>query len=272
MKRHRILRYYLFGVVFLAGCGTIQTIPIAYTPEVSRRTAGQHDYDAAVKAIAAVMIEDLNLPRLDSVLTVYPHVGVYEMGLRMELDDRPNAADRSVSFAIASCGKRKVLADGRRLAALSWTNRVRSLAHEVMHLEEFALADWSCKTPHYWIMEGFAEWGASTIVDKLGLQTFAISVEASRRTSGEEQPQLARLDSESGWMTAEQVAGRSAVYSKSFFAVDFLIARKGLAAVADYFARFKDSDARAEHFAAAFGEDVKTFEAEFEAHLKKLSL
>lgn len=272
MKLRRIQQYYFLGIVILAGCGTVHTIPITYTPEVSRRAAGQHDYDAAVKAIAAVMVEDLNLPRLDSVLTVYPHVGVYEMGLRMELDDRPNAAERSVSFAVASCGKRKVLADGRRLAALPWANRVRSLAHEMLHLAEFALADWSCKTPHYWIMEGFAEWGAATIVDRLGLENFTIAVEASRRVARAEPPRLARLDSERGWTAAEQAVGRSAVYSESFLAVDFLIARKGLAAMTDYFARFKDSDARGDHFAAAFGEDMETFETEFSAHLKKAFL
>src|SRR5438045_2286923 len=170
--RPSLLRYGLTGIVCLTGCATVRTIPIAYAPEVSRQSAGQHDYETAVKAIAAVMVEDLSLPRLDSVLIVYPHIGVYEMGLRMELDDRPNAADRSVSFAIASCGRRKVLADGARLAALSWANRVRALAHEVLHLAEFALADWSCNTPHYWLMEGFAEWGAWTVMDRLGLENF----------------------------------------------------------------------------------------------------
>jgi hypothetical protein len=273
MKRQRLLCA-LAGFVVLAGCGTIRTIPIGYTPEASRRSAGEHDYDTAVRAIAAVMVEDLRLPRLDSVLTVYPHVGAYEMGLRMELDDRPNAADRSVSFAVASCGRRKVLADGQRLAALSWTNRVRTLAHEMMHLAEFALAEWGCNTPHYWLMEGFAEWGALTIVDRLGLGNFSIPIDASRKAMGAqnvEMPALSRLESERGWTAAEQSAGRGAVYSKSVLAVDFLIARKGLDAIADYFARFKESPARGDHFAAAFGEDPQTFAAEFEAHLQKPS-
>lgn len=271
MKRH-LLRWALAGFVALAGCGTISTVPIVYTPGVSRRSAGEHNYDAAVKAISAVMVEDLRLPRLDSVLTVYPHVGTYEMGLRMELDDRPNAADRSVSFAVASCSRRKVLADGRRLAALSWTDRVRTLAHEMTHLAEFALAEWGCNTPHYWLMEGFAEWGALTIVDRLDLGNFANAIEASRRAldgGNAQMPLLTGLDSERGWTAAEQSAGRGAVYSKSVLAVDFLIARKGLAAMTDYFARFKDSAARGDHFAAAFGEDAQTFANEFEAQLKK---
>ena len=274
MKRRSVLEYSVVGVAFLAGCGTIRTIPIVYTPEVSRQAVGQHDYDAAVKAITAVMIEDLSLPPLDSVLTVYPHVGSYEMGLRMELDDRPNAGERSVAFAIASCGRRKVLADGQRLAKLSWSNRVRALAHEVVHLAEFALADWSCKTPHYWLMEGFAEWGALTIVDRLGLENFTAAVESLRRTArgehGAELPRLDTLDTEAGWTAAEQSVDRKVVYAESFLALDFLIARKGLAAVADYFARFRDSAGRSDNFAAAFGEDADTFAAEFAAHLKKL--
>ncbi|HEX2385448.1 MAG TPA: hypothetical protein VHL99_02725 [Candidatus Binatia bacterium] len=271
MKRRRLFECSVAGFVVLAGCGTISTIPIVYTPEVSRRSAGEHDYEAAVKAISAVMVEDLRLPRLDSVLTVYPHVGAYEMGLRMELDDRPNAADRSVSFAVASCRRRKVLADGQRLAALSWTNRVRTLAHEMMHLGEFALADWGCNTPHYWLMEGFAEWGALTIVDRLGLGNFANAIDASRRAiegGNAEVPLMTAVDSERGWMAAEQSVGRGAVYSKAVLAVDFLIARKGLAAVADYFARFKDPAARGDHFAAAFGEDEQAFTNAFEAQLK----
>ena len=171
-------------------------------------------------------------------------------------------------------GRRKVLADGQRLAKLSWSNRVRALAHEVVHLAEFALADWSCKTPHYWLMEGFAEWGALTIVDRLGLENFTAAVESLRRTArgehGAELPRLDTLDTEAGWTAAEQSVDRKVVYAESFLALDFLIARKGLAAVADYFARFRDSAGRSDNFAAAFGEDADTFAAEFAAHLKKL--
>jgi len=227
-----------------------------------------------VKAIAAVMVEDLKLPRVDSVLYLYPHLGSYEMGLRMELDDRPNAAARSVSLATASCTRRKVLADGERLGRLSWPNRVRTVAHEMIHLAQFALADWACKTPHYWLMEGFAEWGAFTILDRLGLEDFANTVDVSNRGARAQGssalPPLDRLGSEAEWTAAETKVGRQAIYSQSFLAVDFLIQRKGLAAVLDYFRRFRESPARSDHFAAAFGEDAEAFGAEFDAHLKTL--
>lgn len=272
MMCRRPLAYGIAGVLLLGSCA-VRSVPIAYVPETSRRSAGQHDYDAAVKAIAAVMVEDLTLPQLDSALYLYPHLGSYEMGLRMELDDRPDAAARSVSFAIASCLRRKVLADGERLAKLSWPNRVRTVAHEMIHLAEFALADWVCKTPHYWLMEGFAEWGAYRIIDRLGLESFANSSEDSRRGAGAQEaalPPLDRLATEAEWAAAEKKLGRQAVYSQAFLAVDFLIERKGLAVVLDYFARFRDAASRGDHFAAAFGEDVEAFQAEFGAHLQKI--
>jgi hypothetical protein len=276
MKRHRLARYSVAVVILLTSCASVRTIPIVYTPAVARDAAGRHDYETAVQAIAAVMVEDLSLPRLDSVLMVYPHVGVYEMGLRMELDDRPNAADRSVAFAVASCGRRKVLADGRRLAELSWPNRVRTLAHEMIHLAQFELADWSCSAPPYWLMEGFAEWGALKVVDKLGLGNFATAVESSRRAvaavRGAELPGLDRLYSEAQWAAAEETVGRSAVYSESLLAVDFLIGRKGLAAVKDYFASFKESGTGGDRFVAAFGDDGRTFAIEFMAYVKNRSL
>ncbi len=263
------------AAVLLAGCA-INTIPIGYVPETSRRAAGQHDYERAVKAVAAVMVEDLRLPQLDSDLYIYPHLGAYELGLRMQLDDRPDAATRSVSFAIASCPRRKVLADGERLAKLSWPNRVRTIAHEMMHLAEFALADWRCAIPHYWLMEGFAEWGAFTILDRVGLETLANNVAVARREARLQEAAasapLDRLGSEAEWAAAETKIGRAAIYSQSFLAVDFLIQRKGLDAVVDYFKRFGDSPARADHFIAAFGEDVETFQAELSAHLKTLSM
>jgi hypothetical protein len=274
MVRRSLLSSCFAVIVSLAGCATVRTIPIAYAPEVSRQSAGQHDYDTAVKAIAAVMVEDLRLPRLDSVLYLYRSLGDYEAGLKKELDDRPNASERSAAFAIASCGRRKVLADGNRLAELSWANRVRTLAHEMVHLAQFALADWRCATPHYWLMEGFAEWGAYKVLDRLGLEAFArggaISSEAVRAQAGTALPSLDGLASEAEWEAAERSMGRRAVYGESFLAVDFLIERKGLGAVADYFARFKDSPGRSDNFAAAFGEDIFVFQSEFEAYLEKL--
>jgi hypothetical protein len=122
-------------------------------------------------------------------------------------------------------------------------------------------------------MEGFAEWGAYRIIDRLGLESFANSSEDSRRGAGAQEaalPPLDRLATEAEWAAAEKKLGRKAVYSQAFLAVDFLIERKGLAVVLDYFARFRDAASRGDHFAAAFGEDVEAFQAEFGAHLQKI--
>ena len=254
----------------------MQTIPVAYEPEVSRASVGRHDYDTAVKAIAAVMVEDLGLPNLDATVNLYSGREKYRATLSREVHDLAGGASaKSEAFARASCGRHTVLADRGRLAAFSWRARVRTVAHEMVHLAEFALADWNCAEPHYWLMEGFAQWGAYKIVASLGLQSFAESLalfreDVARAYHREALPALGQLASAADWDAAERATGRETPYGGSVFAVDFLIERKGLAAVIDYFARFKDSASRGDNFSAAFGEDVETFETDFEAHLKTL--
>lgn len=261
--------------VLVAGCATTaQQIPIVYAPETPRPSAGAHDYGTAVQAIASVMVEDLQLPRLESVFYLYPSGADYATGLKSELRDRPDPGGREQALAIASCGRRKVLANAERLARVSWPDRVRTIAHEMIHLAEFALADWRCAAPHYWLMEGFAQWGAYRVTDRLGLDTFAAGAALSSRDAGSfysasTLPPLDGLTTEAEWEAAERSVGREAVYGESFLAVDFLIERKGLPAVLDYFARFRDSAARGDHFSAAFGEDVDAFQAEFDAHLNR---
>ncbi len=264
------------AIVMLAGCATTaQQIPLAYAPETARPSAGVHDYGMAVKAIASVMVEDLRLPRLESVFYLYPSGADYTTGLKSELRDRPDPGGREQALAIASCDRRKVLANAERLARISWPDRVRTVAHEMVHLAEFALADWRCATPHYWLMEGFAQWGAYKVTDRLGLHTYAAGAALSSRHSASfysagTLPPLDGLATEAEWEAAERSVGKEAVYGQSLLAVDFLIERKGLPAVLDYFARFRDSAARSDHFSAAFGEDVDAFQAEFGAHLKSI--
>lgn len=261
------------GLFSVAGCATARTIPISYDPTVSKRSVGQHDFDTAVKAIAAVMVEDLQLPAPDAIVYLYHGRENYDPSVVQVANG--TADSKNGAFARASCGWRKVLADRDWLATLSWRARVRTVAHEMLHLAQFALADWSCAEPHYWLMEGFAQWGAYKILASLELQSFADGatlfredVAAAHRRGA--LPNLSRLVTAADWQAAERTVGREASYGGSVMAVDFLIERKGLAAVIDYFARFKDSALRSGNFAAAFGEDAATFESEFVAHLDKI--
>ncbi|HEY1372232.1 MAG TPA: hypothetical protein VGH50_07160 [Candidatus Binatia bacterium] len=262
------------SLVSLAGCATVQTIPISYEPNVSRRSVGRHDLDTAVKVIAAVMVEDLKLPAPDATVYLYNGPENREVNINGVVElVHGSAGSKSAAFARASCPWHKVLADRDWLATLSWRARVRTMAHEMLHLVQFAVADWSCAEPHYWLMEGFAQWGAYKILASLELQSFAEGValfqedvaSAYRRGAF---PSLNRLATAADWQMAERTVGREAAYGGSVMAVDFLIDRKGLAAVVDYFARFKDSKVRNDNFSAAFGEDVEAFQAEFSAHLK----
>jgi hypothetical protein len=44
--------------------------------------------------------------------------------------------------------------------------------------------------------------------------------------------------------------------------VDLLVERHGIGVVLDYFKRFAQSDDRVANFAAAFGQEIESFEAE----------
>src|SRR5258706_8313861 len=265
------------AVLLLAGClTTLQVIPIDYTPGSARPAISRYaGYESDVKAIGYVMIEELKLPRVEGTLLVYPSRQEYQSGFVTELGAPPDrVAAKTGALAVANCPYKKILANGERLSNLPWHVRVRTLAHEMTHMAQFALGGWSCRLPHAWLTEGFAHWAAYRVLEKLGLDSFASGREAAVESvagpkSGRALPPLSRLSSQPDWDGAVRDPGAAeSVYGQSFLAADYLIGQKGMAAVVEYFRMFERSNNRDPNFKAAFGADAARFEADFNAQRK----
>jgi hypothetical protein len=269
----------LAGAAFLlAGClAGRQVITVSYTPEDPKpEPIRSYDYERAARVIAYTVAEQLNLPRFETVLYFYPSLKDYEAGFITELEAKSELASaRSHALAIANCKYKKVLVNGHWFSRVAWPNRVKTLAHEMTHMAEFQLGNWRCIAPHAWLTEGFAHWSAYKVVEKLGLDTFAAARNELIQNiadfkSGRTLPQLSRLASPADWDYNARSLGLESTYAQAFLAVDYLIERKGLSAVLNYFALFERSRDRADNFKTAFGEDVSVFDADFGAHLKKI--
>lgn len=270
-------KYGIPAAALLAGCLTgLEVIPIEYTGSAPPAIDRQGGYASDVRAIAHVLAADLKLPPTAAVVIVYPSLGEYESGFVTELGAPPDRVSvKTQALAVANCPHKKVLANGDRLSALPWHVRVRTLAHEMTHLAQFALAGWSCRPPHAWLTEGFAHRAAYQVLEKLWLDTFAAGRAASmasvRLKSGGGLPALSRLVSPPDWdATVRNPDVAEAIYGRSFLAADYLIERKGAAAAVEYFRLFGRENSRDKNFRAAFGQDPARFEADFDAYLEKV--
>jgi hypothetical protein len=266
------------AAILVAGCLTSrQIIPVSYAPGGAQPSAGRHDYEAATKAIARVMVEELKLPPIETVLIVYPSLPEYESGIATELGSTPeHAAGRTHTVALAHCKYKKVLVNGHGLSRQPWSGRVKILAHEMTHITQFALANSRCAPAHPWLSEGFANWVAYKVLEALKLDSFAGGKETflasvGRFKSSQTLPLLSQMSSSADWEYLVRSLGTDATYAQAFLAVDFLIERKGFPAVIKYFGMFDRASDLRSNFTAAFGEDVSRFEQAFRAHLQKLT-
>jgi hypothetical protein len=64
--------------------------------------------------------------------------------------------------------------------------------------------------------------------------------------------------------------GYQATYGQALIAVDFLIEKKGLPAIVEYFRLFGKLNNRERNFTTAFGEPMSAFEEKFSKHLQML--
>jgi hypothetical protein len=264
-------------IFFLSGCFAPQVIPISYISGSGSPTlARSSNYSMQAAAIASALVTELNLTNFESVLYVYFSLDDFKIALVKE-EDLAGSADLKgdVIATVAACSNKKILAYWS--SSVPWAMRVKSLAHEITHLAHFALGNWSCsRQEHAWLMEGFANWMAFRIVERLSVTTFNAEredflngVRAFR--SKQEFPSLKLLSPYRDWLKMLQVIGYPATYQQSFFAVDYLIERNGLNSVVKYFTLFEHSADADKNFKAAFGVEFSDFESDFSSYLMKIS-
>jgi hypothetical protein len=285
----------------LFGCTSSQRVfPLAVSAPSAKPPGGSiSDYARAVAAIVAIVTDEIGLPAPDGTVTLYSNRVQLEAALVSEFHRDAELIDQQLDAQArekSRSGRDERLAfEARRLATTSpaiamhkrifinelimtrfgWYERIRLLAHEVAHVVERGLFDGRPAAPGRWIQEGFAEWVAFKVQDKLGYESFAKSRQNNVNAVAAAKvfqtfPGLSQLNSGDEWLTWVRTLGNAATYTQSFLAVDFLIEQKGLAVLVDYFRRFAKLNNREKNFAMTAGESMKTFEAKFDNHLTSL--
>lgn len=272
-----VIALLLAGLLLLTGCAAApRVIPITLSPGQPAASADRiGDYPEALRAITAVMHRELNLPIPRAYLYLYPHRDGFETGLVTERRFKPTLARDTANFAWGVGGPDKVLVNEAALVRVTWPERIRFLAHEFTHTIQYELANGRRSTSDQWLREGFADWISYRVLESLGLDSFTNKREQRLKQVGDARdrqpfPALAQMVTFSEWVTLRNKHGAAVTYGQAFLAVDFLIERKGLPAVVEYFRLFSRSEDRLANFRMAFAEDLHVFANEFVAHLQRL--
>lgn len=275
MRRPGLFTRLAAGLTAVALCGACAPSEpwVVSLPQSAVRPASHIDaitsYDRAVATIAAVFERDLHFAPFPVVVRFYPGHGEFEAALLESGYDAALARDTARTMG-AIGGYRQVLLNESTLLQLAWPGRVGMLAHELTHSLQYEWGGGVRGRSDQWLREGFAEWIAGRVLERLGAVTF----EAIRQQQRQEfrtmtRTRIPRLDEMATFPSWVEVNGRRGVtaYAYAFLAVDSLIERHGLPAVIRYFELFARSADRTRNFRAAFGEDISAFETWLLGHL-----
>jgi hypothetical protein len=228
-----------------------------------------YDYQGAVAAVASVFEHELGVAPFPVTFHFYPDVAAFEKAL-VEVGQDPEAA-RDTADAMRGVGMHgRVLLNHDAMDRLRWPDRVRMLAHELVHSLQYELAGGIRGTSEQWLREGFAEWVALMTVDRLGGRSLrdlrAQQLAAFRASDRSKAPRLDEMVTFAQWVP---LANRRdiAPYSQAFLAVDYLVERHGAPAIIDYFRLFASTRNYRLAFRRAFGEERTVFEAAVDERL-----
>jgi hypothetical protein len=250
-------------------------IVLPSTPAPAPSFQGISDYPAAVQAIVNVLAGTLGLPVPAYTMEVHAQPADFQQALMRHLRLQPETAATAMRFAKAAVGNRRVLVNDALMLRDDWPARLLTLAHEMAHTSQLELAGHRSLVRNQWLVEGFAEWVALRVVDRLGARPLATEhadvVQRVRavRDAGKLAP-LEQLDTLGQWVLARQQRGFDALYPYAYLAVDLLVERHSLQQVLAYFSRHRDSADAQAHFEAAFGRTLAQFQLEFDEHLAQV--
>lgn len=266
----------------LAGCAAVpRETQIVLAPGGPRPVAAHiANYQDAGAAIVSVMTEDLQIsvPRTSFTLYFYPYREAFAQGLAEKFATDPTQARDIANFALGRLrqtrASKQLLVNEEILERQSWTERIHFLAHELTHIVQYEVANRS-PAGDQWLREGMADWVAFRVLESLGLDTFGRRknqqiARVRREKERKPLPSLSQLITSQDWDTLSARHGGVIVYGQAFLATDFLMQRRGLSSVIEYFRRFTQSQNRLQNFQAAFGEELSTFEREFTTYLERL--
>ena len=240
---------------------------------VGKSSGHAADYGRAITAVASILREKFNLPVSQPKLFLYPGREAFESNLVHVVRFDPVYAREVAGWAVAVGAPEMVLANEEALERIPWSERIRVLAHELVHTVQYGLAGGRRGTSDQWLREGFADWIAYRVLESLDLggpldrRAFLLAriKGPARRLSCAPLSEMVTLED---FMKSRIRFGGTVVYGQSLLATEFLIQKHGVQPVIRYFSSFRQSDDRLKNFRTAFNEDLPAFEAEFMAYLQ----
>jgi hypothetical protein len=233
------------------------------------------EYDQMMAALGSLLRDKFHLPVSQPKLLLYPGREAFESNLVHVARFDPVYAREVAGWAVAVGAPDVVLANEEALGRLSWPERIRVLAHELVHTVQYVLAGGRRSTSDQWLREGFADWIAYRVLESLdpvslsSCQTplYARIKGAARRLSSAPLSEMVTFDDFTRFRARY---GGSSAYGESLLATEFLVERHGIQAVLVYFGLFRHSDDRLENFRFAFNEDLSAFAKEFAAYVDRI--
>ncbi len=230
---------------------------------------GVHTDEVALATIAQVFARDFGFPPVEATILLLP--------TRAALEDELLAAGYDAAFARDAADRmravalhRRVLINSRALSSSTWAARIGTMAHELVHCLQYELAGGRRGTSEQWLREGFAEWIALDLLQRIG----AVAPGAARRYLHDEwtasRRDLApRFDDMMTFRQWVDLAARPGIVAhvQAVLVVDLLVERHGVPAILDYFRRFAGREDPPGNFAAAFGQSRAEFERDADARL-----
>ncbi len=256
----------------LGGDGQISPLWLSGPVEVRRTprtlvvvdgTAAEADRYAA-RAQAAVPVVRRVLPQWDRGLVVeVPATGT---ALETTLAAEPGTYDQIAAVTTSEDGTTgsdapvHVFVNPDVFGTLEDTGAQVVMSHEVTHV---ATGAWTSRLP-LWLLEGFADYVALRDVD-LPVESAAAQALAEVRRDGPPRALPDAADFGSG------AAELGATYESSWLACRLLAADAGEAALVSFYRAVDGGEPLPATFEASFGRSVRTFTAQWRAHLSQLA-
>jgi hypothetical protein len=242
----------------------IEIVPVPANGD-TQATSRTSSYEAALTLVLDALERELELPRVDVSLVLFPSQRAFEQGL-LKIGYTKSLA-RSASSFNAIGGRRAVLMNAGTTDGLTRTQRIRLIAHEVVHTLQYQLSGGTRGASEQWLREGFAEWVACRVTARLGLASFDslredLIGQLSGARFGMPHAPFENLATFPQWVEAQQRYDVP-LYAQAFIAAELLVEMRGIPAVVGYFERFKHTQDRASAFTEAFGLEPAAFDRTF---------
>ena len=236
-------------------------------------TSRPGDYGRAMAVVMSLLKEKFGLPVSQPKLLLYASRESFESSLVHIVRFDPVYAREVAGWAVAVGAPEMVLANEEALERIPWPERIRVLAHELVHTVQYGLAGGRRGTSDQWLREGFADWIAYRVLESLDMGSpfnrrallLARIKGTAHRSSCAPLSEMVTLED---FMKARIRIGGSSAYGQALLAAEFLVQRHGVQSVLRYFSLFKQSDDRLRNFRTAFNEELPAFEKEFTAYLQ----